>query len=112
MDAASLANILLAVYDGLMVQALVDETDVRWTAVSHALNTLLADCWACRIHDFIDIFQYFLCSQAISKAYDTFFNSLWTIKTEAQSDVILQLCSTGKQRSLAEIDIKSLCLAA
>lgn len=40
-DAASLANILLATFDGLMVQVLVEETAVNWTAVSKTLNTLI-----------------------------------------------------------------------
>ncbi|MCP4423970.1 MAG: TetR/AcrR family transcriptional regulator [Chloroflexi bacterium] len=41
-EAASLANILLATFDGLMVQVLVDETAVNWTAVSQTLHILIA----------------------------------------------------------------------
>ncbi len=40
-DAASLANILLAAFDGLMVQGLVDETTVNWIVISQTLNTLV-----------------------------------------------------------------------
>ncbi|MCP4363110.1 MAG: hypothetical protein GY796_34345 [Chloroflexi bacterium] len=40
-DAASLANILLATFDGLMVQVLVDETAVNWAAISQTLNALI-----------------------------------------------------------------------
>jgi len=40
-DAASLANILLAAFDGLMVQELVDESSVSWTAISQTLHTLV-----------------------------------------------------------------------
>ncbi|MFN2125926.1 MAG: TetR/AcrR family transcriptional regulator [Candidatus Promineifilaceae bacterium] len=40
-DAPSLANILLGAFDGLMVQDLIDETAVEWTAVSKTLTALV-----------------------------------------------------------------------
>ncbi len=42
-DAAALAGILFALYDGLMVQWMIDETAVDWDAVNETLmNTLVA----------------------------------------------------------------------
>ena len=40
--APTLASILPAVFDGLMIQVIVDETAVDWESVSETLNTLIA----------------------------------------------------------------------
>jgi hypothetical protein len=41
-DASALASILFALYDGLAVQAMIDETMVDWDAISETLmNTLV-----------------------------------------------------------------------
>ena len=40
-DATALANILIAVFEGLMIQAMIDETAVDWTAVSGTLNSVI-----------------------------------------------------------------------
>ena len=42
-NASALASILLVLYDGLMVQWMIDETMVDWEAISETLmNTLIA----------------------------------------------------------------------
>lgn len=41
-DATALANILIAVFEGLMIQAVIDEASVDWTAVSETLNIIIA----------------------------------------------------------------------
>ncbi|MCD6287378.1 MAG: TetR/AcrR family transcriptional regulator [Anaerolineae bacterium] len=41
-DAAALANILIAIFEGLMIQVLVDETAVEWSAVSETLNSIVS----------------------------------------------------------------------
>ena len=40
-DAIAFANILIAVFEGLMIQAMVDETAVNWTAISGTLNSII-----------------------------------------------------------------------
>ena len=40
-DAASLANILIAIPEGLMVQAMIDERAVDWAAVSATLHAMI-----------------------------------------------------------------------
>jgi hypothetical protein len=42
LHAPALASILLAVFDGLMVQIMVDATAVDWASVSGTLKTLIA----------------------------------------------------------------------
>jgi len=41
-DANALANILIAVFEGLIIQDMVDESSVDWTAVSGTLDSLIA----------------------------------------------------------------------
>ncbi len=40
-DSKAFANILIAIFEGLMIQAMVDETAVNWTAISGTLNSII-----------------------------------------------------------------------
>ena len=40
-DSSALAGILIAIFDGLMVQTMVDSMAVNWTGIAETLNTLV-----------------------------------------------------------------------